>query len=86
MEILFKFRVLRTNLIKSVIRRTLMSSTGRLNDAKEAAEALKTNPYYTKYATKIAKLQQTSPEEFMSRAEGREKEKTKPKFGATNDR
>lgn len=38
---------------------------------------LKTNPYYEKYAEKIASLQQTSPEEFLSRVEQRNKEKSK---------
>lgn len=35
----------------------------------EAVEELKTNPYYEKYAKKIASLQATSPEEFLSRIE-----------------
>ena len=36
---------------------------------KEEMDELKNNPYYAKYADKIAKLQKTSPEEFLSRLE-----------------
>lgn len=35
----------------------------------EPMESLKANPYFEKYADKIATLQQTSPEEFLSRLE-----------------
>ncbi|KAK3919814.1 ATP synthase mitochondrial F1 complex assembly factor 1 [Frankliniella fusca] len=45
--------------------------------AKEAVDALKGNPYFEKYAKKIAALQQTSPEELLSRLEAFEKEKAK---------
>ncbi|KAF5282094.1 hypothetical protein FQR65_LT14412 [Abscondita terminalis] len=38
-------------------------------DIEEASEKLKSNPYYEKYAKKIATLQETSPEEFLSRIE-----------------
>lgn len=38
--------------------------------AEEALEKLKEkNPYYEKYAEKIAKLQQTSPDEFLERVD-----------------
>lgn len=43
-------------------------STSTMNKEK-VAEELKSNPYYEKYAKKIADLQQTSPEEFLSRLE-----------------
>ncbi|KAL7727456.1 hypothetical protein ACLKA6_017575 [Drosophila palustris] len=44
-----------------------MSSSSR---AKEVIEQLKdANPYYSKYADKIAKMQQTSAEEFLDRIE-----------------
>lgn len=40
-------------------------------------EDLQSNPYYDKYAQKIAKLQKTSPEEFVQRIEKKEEaEKT----------
>lgn len=44
---------------------------------QKEVEELKTNPYYDKYAEKIAALQQTSPEEFLSRIEQRSQIKTK---------
>lgn len=38
--------------------------------AQEVVETLKEkNPYFEKYADKIAKLQKTSPEEFLQRVE-----------------
>lgn len=47
--------------------------------AEEAIEEMKKkNPYYEKYASKIAALQQTSPEEFLNRLESVEK-KSQPK-------
>jgi len=42
---------------------------------KEEMDELKNNPYYAKYADKIAKLQKTSPEEFLSKLEATEKPK-----------
>ncbi|XP_055680195.1 ATP synthase mitochondrial F1 complex assembly factor 1 [Lutzomyia longipalpis] len=54
-----------------VVRGIAMSASNR---AKEAVEKLKEkNPYYEKYAEKIAKLQKTSPEEFLSRLDTLEK-------------
>ncbi|XP_034488539.1 ATP synthase mitochondrial F1 complex assembly factor 1 [Drosophila innubila] len=50
-----------------VTRRIAMTSSSR---AKEVIEQLKdANPYYSKYADKIAKMQQTSAEEFLDRIE-----------------
>ncbi|XP_068155548.1 ATP synthase mitochondrial F1 complex assembly factor 1 [Drosophila tropicalis] len=51
-----------------IARRSIaMSATRR---AEEAIEQLKEkNPYYSKYADKIAKMQQTSAEEFLDRVE-----------------
>lgn len=54
--------------------------------AEKVVEELKNNPYYEKYAQKIASLQQTSPEEFLSRIEANEKAKNKPKFGGIKER
>ncbi|EDW67871.2 ATP synthase mitochondrial F1 complex assembly factor 1 [Drosophila virilis] len=49
------------------MRSIAMTSSSR---AKEVIEQLKeTNPYYFKYADKIAKMQQTSAEEFLDRIE-----------------
>lgn len=51
----------------AVSRCIAMSATRR---AEEAVEKLKEgNPYYSKYADKISKLQQTSAEEFLDRVE-----------------
>ncbi|XP_055697457.1 ATP synthase mitochondrial F1 complex assembly factor 1 [Phlebotomus papatasi] len=59
-----------------------MSASAR---AKEAVEELKQkNPYYEKYAEKIAKLQKTSPEEFLSRVDTLEKGK-KPQKSHKDD-
>lgn len=59
-------------------RRFIKMSANRLE--KEVDE-LKTNPYYEKYADKIAALQKTSPEEFLSRIEQKSQEKTKKPEG-----
>ncbi|XP_011645575.1 methionine--tRNA ligase, mitochondrial-like isoform X2 [Pogonomyrmex barbatus] len=50
--------------------RCIMTSRARL---EKVLEELQRNPYYDKYAEKIAKLQQTSPEEFLQRVEQQEK-------------
>lgn len=48
--------------------------------AEEALEELKKkNPYYEKYASKIATLQQTSPDEFLNRIEKVEKTHSPPR-------
>lgn len=39
----------------------------------KALEDLRKNPYFNKYAQKIAKLQETEPEEFLQRVETQEK-------------
>lgn len=46
--------------------------------SEEQIEELKTNPYYNKYADKIAKLQKTSPEEFLNRLSAHEEVKKAP--------
>merc|ERR1719167_430415 len=43
--------------------------------SEEQVEELKRNPFYDKYADKIAKLQKTSPEEFLSRLSAHEEKK-----------
>lgn len=70
--------ILRIVRIQSVFHRNIMMSA-KLR-AEEAIEELKkTNPYYEKYASKIATLQQTSPEDFMNRVESVEKNTKSPK-------
>ncbi|TGZ48653.1 Methionyl-tRNA synthetase, mitochondrial [Temnothorax longispinosus] len=51
--------------------RCIMTSRARL---EKVLEELQRNPYYDKYAEKIARLQQTSPQEFLQRVEQQEKE------------
>lgn len=50
--------------------RYIMTSRARL---ERVLQELEKNPYYDKYAEKIAKLQQTSPDEFLQRLEQQEK-------------
>ncbi|XP_052836873.1 ATP synthase mitochondrial F1 complex assembly factor 1 [Drosophila gunungcola] len=60
------FRVFPNNSLS--VHRTITMSAARR--AEEAIEKLKeSNPYYSKYAAKIAQLQQTSAEEFLDRVE-----------------
>lgn len=40
---------------------------------EKVLENLEKNPFFEKYANKIAKLQQTSPEEFLQRVKNQEK-------------
>lgn len=56
--------------INNNLIRTIMTTSAR---AEKALEDMKSNPYYDKYAKKIATLQQTSPEEFLSRVEEHDK-------------
>ncbi|XP_067629513.1 ATP synthase mitochondrial F1 complex assembly factor 1 [Eurosta solidaginis] len=54
--------------VNNIITRTISMSAMRR--AKEALDQMKEkNPYLDKYAEKIAKLQKTSPEEFLSRVD-----------------
>lgn len=59
-------------------------STSTMNKEK-VVEELKSNPYYEKYAKKIAGLQQTSPEEFLSRLEAFEDKTKKNKHVSKHD-
>ena len=45
-------------------KRSIMTTRPRL---EKVIEDLQKNPFFDKYAQKIAKLQQTSPEEFLNR-------------------
>ncbi|XP_065344247.1 ATP synthase mitochondrial F1 complex assembly factor 1 [Cloeon dipterum] len=57
---------------KPVLFRSVMT-TSKL--AEKAMENLKSNPYFEKYAKKIATLQETSPEEFLSKLQETEIER-----------
>lgn len=51
------------------IQRGITMSSVRLR-TEEAVEELKTkNPYYEKYAAKLAAMQQAAPEEFLEKVE-----------------
>jgi len=52
--------------------------------SKEQIEELQKNPFFDKYADKIAKLQKTSPEEFLGRLSAQEEAK-KPKVVKPKD-
>lgn len=55
-----------------IINRNIAMSS-RLRSEEALDELKKKNPYFEKYASKIAALQQTSPEEFLQRVESVEK-------------
>ncbi|CAH2267975.1 jg8421 [Pararge aegeria aegeria] len=57
--------------------------------SEEALENLQKNPYYEKYAERIATLQKTSPEEFLRKVEEQQKNKnieSKKKFASVDTR
>lgn len=72
---------LRAIRIQSVFCRNITMSA-RLRAEEAIEEMKKKNPYFEKYASKLAALQQSSPEEFLGRLESVEKKgstkKTKP--------
>lgn len=55
--------------------------TARQRSEKVLEQLKESNPYFGKYAKKIATVQQSSPEEFLARLDRVEKEKGKSKFG-----
>uniref|UniRef100_A0A2A4JWA1 ATP synthase mitochondrial F1 complex assembly factor 1 n=1 Tax=Heliothis virescens TaxID=7102 RepID=A0A2A4JWA1_HELVI len=84
-KLLEKFRI--ANYV--TIRHSLRSFTTTSSNMEKALENLKSNPYYEKYASRIADLQKTSPEEFMQRVEVQQKtkeEEKKKKFASVDTR
>lgn len=70
LKLLFKYQIFFN-------RQITMSAQLR---AEKVLEDLKNkNPYFDKYSSKIAALQQTSPEEFLERAENIDKKLSSPK-------
>ncbi|XP_011298072.1 ATP synthase mitochondrial F1 complex assembly factor 1 [Fopius arisanus] len=64
------------NLITQILKnqsRNIMTTPAR---AKKLLESLKDNPYFDKYAPAITRLQQTNPEEFISRIEEQQRKET----------
>lgn len=51
-------------------KRYIMTTCTKL---EKVLERLEKNPFFEKYANKIAKFQQTSPDEFLQRVENEEK-------------
>ncbi|XP_041988816.1 ATP synthase mitochondrial F1 complex assembly factor 1 [Aricia agestis] len=75
--------VLRLN---NITVRQIMTSNVK---CEKAIEKLQKNPYYEKYADRIAVLQKTSPEEFLKRVENAEsskEEEKKKKFASVDTR
>lgn len=77
------FRTFRSIQCVQQVRMFRMSAKLRSEQAIE--ELKKINPYFEKYAGKIASLQQTSPEEFLNRLESvaskdKPKKQEKPRF------
>lgn len=69
------------NLIAStsrIVSKRAFKMSARLRAEEAVEEMAKKNPYFNKYASKIAALQQTSPEEFLNRLDS-VKEKNFPK-------
>ncbi|XP_014221640.1 methionine--tRNA ligase, mitochondrial-like [Trichogramma pretiosum] len=63
--------------------RTIMTSRARL---EKAVEEIQKNPYFDKYAQKIAKLQQTSPEEFLKRIDEQKRKEKEQKVLFTSSK
>lgn len=61
---------------KNCKTRFIMTTRPKL---EKVLENLKKNPLYDKYASKIAKFQESNPEEFLQRAEYEEKKLQKQK-------
>ncbi|PSN47881.1 hypothetical protein C0J52_01263 [Blattella germanica] len=64
--------------VSSPSNRRIMTTPFR---AENYVEDLQKNPYFEKYSKKIANLQKTSPEEFLSRLVEQHEKKTNPKAG-----
>lgn len=79
-------RQIRGFLLQKNTARSIMTSSSK---SQKALEKLQKNPYFDKYAERIAVLQKTSPEEFLRRVEEQEKKKeelAKKKFAPVDTR
>ncbi|XP_049548518.1 ATP synthase mitochondrial F1 complex assembly factor 1 [Anopheles darlingi] len=76
-------RVVPRSFLRFPAVRGLRMSSAREQSEKVLEEMKEKNPYFDKYASKIAAVQQRAPEEFLSRLDKVEKEQKKPKFGAS---
>lgn len=74
-------RVIAHNQLPAVASFRSFRMTARQRSEKVLEHMKESNPYFEKYARKIAAVQQSSPEEFLAKLEKVEKESSKPKFG-----
>lgn len=74
-------RVIAFNQLPAVANFRSFRMTARQRSEKVLEQMKESNPYFDKYAKKIASVQQSSPEEFLAKLENVKKEKAKTKFG-----
>lgn len=72
-------RVITVNQIPAVATFRSFRMTARQRSEKVLEQLKESNPYFGKYANKIAAVQQRSPEEFLAKLESVEKDKPKGK-------
>ncbi|XP_067137934.1 ATP synthase mitochondrial F1 complex assembly factor 1 isoform X2 [Centruroides vittatus] len=77
------------SLYTRLFNRYLLAQSLRRNrnfsEQADEVNEIKQNPYYEKYAEKIARLQKTSPEEFLNRIKSSQKEKKQKSIDYGND-
>lgn len=74
-------RVIALNQIPAVATFRSFRMTARQRSEKALEQLKESNPYFGKYAKKIAVVQKSSPEEFLAKLDRVEKEKAKTNFG-----
>lgn len=74
-------RVIALNQLPAVATFRSFRMTARQRSEKVLEQLKESNPYFEKYAKKIAVVQKSSPEQFLARLEKVEKDGSKPKFG-----
>lgn len=74
-------RVITINQLPAVATFRSFRMTARQRSEKVLEHMKESNPYFEKYARKIAAVQQSSPEEFLAKLENVKKDNSKPKFG-----
>ncbi|XP_055542793.1 ATP synthase mitochondrial F1 complex assembly factor 1 [Wyeomyia smithii] len=72
-------RVTVYNQLQAIANFRSFRMTARQRSEKVLEQLKESNPYFEKYASKIAAVQQSSPEEFLARLDNVEKEKSKSK-------
>nr|XP_026500361.1 ATP synthase mitochondrial F1 complex assembly factor 1 [Vanessa tameamea] len=82
----FKYLISTFKFPNHIYFRNIMTTSSK---SEKAMEILQNNPYYEKYADRIAEMQKTSPEEFLKRVEEQSKNKNsenKKKFASVDTR